>query len=493
MWTACVTGIRGTFVPVVHRSCPHNEVAALALRVLAPLPPEVMGPLGGASLAVWRELRLFCRRYGGVAWGHRETAESYSGALGRRYAEAARSLREEGLSGFQDSYLRAFLKAEKNRQPQKLAKPRLIFPRSPRFNLEVASRLKPFEHWLWGRLVGRVLGVGVESTRLVAKGLTPRQRANLIVRKFRSLPDCVCFEVDGRAFEAHVGPAQLEQEHAVYRSAFPGDRRLATLLRAQENMSGVLSCGAKFTRPGGRASGDFNTGMGNSLVFLVEVVAALRGFGCVFDVLVDGDNCLIFLRGADSAGVVRDFAARVLASSGHEVVLERPTNVLECIRFGGSAPVFLGPRLGWSMVREWERVISGAFSSHRYLSEPKYAREWMTGVAMCELSIARGVPVLQAWALWALRRLGHTRRVRADPFVDYFVRGAWLAGEDAAVGVSAEARLSFERAYGLTPEEQCALEDSFASMSIMGSPWARLSCTVFSEWEACDLYHESWR
>jgi len=414
---------------------------------------------------------------------------SYSGALRRRYIEAARSLADDGLSGFNDYYLRAFLKAEKNRVPSKMAKPRLIFPRSPRFNLELASRLQPFEHWLWGRLNGKVLDVG-DGSRLVAKGLNPRQRANLIRRKFAAMPDCVCFEIDGAAFEAHVGPHQLDQEELLYAAAFPGDRRLRWLLQRQKSLLGSVA-GAKFSRPGARASGDYNTGMGNSLIFLVEVVSALRELGVRADVLVDGDNALLFVSRAVLPVVLRDFARLVRESSGHEVKLERPTSVIEEIRFGGSAPVWCGKKVGWSMVREWNRVLSGAFSSHIHLREPKFAKRWMNGVARCELSIARGVPVLQSWALGAIHALSGAKLPRADFYRDYFALGAWIASEDAMVPVEDEARHSFARAFGVLPEEQKVMEGSF-DFSSMDLPWDFRWPKRFCHWMEEGGVHDSW-
>jgi hypothetical protein len=291
--------------------------------------------------------------------------------------------------------------------------------------------------------------------------LNPRQRANLIVSKFESLEDCVVFEVDGKAFEAHVGPHQLRQEHAVYRAAFPGDRELSDLLRVQERLEGRASFGAKFSREGGRASGDFNTGMGNTIIMLAVVVSCLRAYKVPFDVLVDGDNALVFLRHRDSSRVLRVFAADVLACSGHEVTLERPVSVLEEIRFGQSAPIHLGPKRGYCMVRDYRKVLSGALSSHRWLREPRFAREWIAGVARCELSLARGLPVLQEWALQLLDASEHSGAVRAHPYGDYFYLGGWMAGVDVALDVSLEARVSFERAFGLDPEAQVRLERSF--------------------------------
>jgi len=457
---------------------------------MGPLPPEVFADnLPRRTLLVWRELRRFARRYDQGAWSHMETAQSYSGALCRRYTEAAISLADDGLSGFQDYYLRAFLKAEKNRVPSKMAKPRLIFPRSPRYNLELASRLKPFEHWLWGRLNGKVFGVG-DGSRLVAKGLSPRQRANLIVRKFRAMPSCVCFEIDGSAFEAHVGPTQLREEHAVYQGAFPGDRRLAWLLGKQLSLQGEVS-GAKFSRPGARASGDFNTGMGNSLIFLVECVSALRELGVRFDILVDGDNALLFLNRAELQLVLDNFGDAVLRSSGHELKLEKPTSIIEEIRFGGSAPVYLGRRLGWSMVREWHRVLSGAFCSHIHLKEAKFAKRWMLGVARCELSIARGVPVLQAWATKAIASLEGVKVAKPDFFRDYFAVGAWMAELDNVVQVDMDARLSFARAFGVDVDEQICMELGFRFQ--WDRPYQHYSPKRFCHWLEEVGVHETWR
>jgi hypothetical protein len=499
-WAACSdsrrqmrTGWRSnlpkTFVPVVHRCCPHNELAALVLRAMGQIPQQVFGRLPARTLRCWRQLQRFCARYDDGAWSHLETAESYAGALRRRYVEAARSLADDGLSGFKDYYLRPFLKAEKNRVPSKMAKPRLIYPRSPRFNLELASRLKPFEHWLWGRLNGRVFNCG-DGSRLIAKGLSPRQRANLIVRKFSAIRDCVCFEIDGKAFEAHVGPSQLEQEHATYLSAFRGDKRLAWLLGAQLKLLGNLS-GARFSRLGCRASGDFNTGLGNSLIFLVECISALRGVGVHFDLLVDGDNALLFVSKPDLPAVLARVSDLVEASSGHEIVLERPTSVIEEIRFGGSAPVYLGPRLGWRMVREWHRVLSSALSSHIYLREPKFARRWMSGVAQCELSLARGVPILQEWAVTTIQTLGPVKAIEDNFLRDYSFLGASRAELDAAEPVAMCARISFEKAFGVDVETQMVYELSFRLRP--GLAYQHFSPISFDDWIDEVGVHETWR
>jgi len=445
-------------VPQVHRNCPHNELLALCARVLAPLPPGVMLPLGTSVLRGFQRVRNVVRSYSGHRWSNRETAMTYQGLLRRRYLLAAESLNQDRVS-WRDARLSCFLKAEKVNVLAKFQKPRMIFPRDPRYNLEVASRLKPFEHWLWGRLTARSLWGGDNVTRVVAKGLNPRQRGNLIFRKFNNFRECVVFEVDGRAFEAHVGPYHLEQEHLIYKTAYPGDRGLKWLLKQQESLRGRLPCGAKFSRPGGRASGDFNTGMGNSLLMLAICCGVLAEYQVPFDLLVDGDNALIFLERSTSGVVLADFADRVLLASGMEFTLERPVCLMEQVRFGRSAPIRLGGNRGWIMVREVVSVLSGALASHRYLREPKYAREWLTGVAMCELSLGLGIPMLQAWASSILNLTGFSGRIRSGPYREYFIQGAWLAGVEESREISPETRASFCAAFGFTPEQQVAWEE----------------------------------
>jgi len=482
MWVAWRTGLPGTWVPGVHANCAHNEIAALAWRSLAPLPHPASAPLGEAPLAVFGKLCKLVRAYGGQRWSYLETAQSYSGLLRRRYLEAERSLRVDGPLRSSDIYLRAFLKAEKL-SSSKDPKPRMIFPRSPRYNLVLASWLKPFEHWLWGYLTGRRL-FGGPNTRVVGKGLNPRRRANLIVRKLSQFPDCVCFEVDAKAFEAHVTSAQLRAEASVYLAAYQGDQALADVLRRQR-FAGVTPSGVKFGRPGGRASGDFNTGMGNTLIMLSILVGVLKSYGCKFDLLVDGDNALVFLPGVVYRTVVQDFAQRVLDCSGHELTLEKPVTYPEAVRFGRSAPVFLGRRLGWTMVREPEAVLSGAYASHRWLREPSFGRRWVGGVAQCELSLARGVPVLQRAALGVFRQTVSGKAVPLDALTDYFAVGAWLAEEKDVVEVCREARVSFEKAFGWSPERQLLVEGLLDTV-VVGSAREVVELPPRSRWEGAD-------
>lgn len=481
MRSACGPWAEGMWLPAVHANCPHNELAAFVKRTLAPLPDSVFAPVGTDVSKIFKKLERLAAHSGVERWSYLQTAQSYNGRLRRRYLEAERSLRVDGLLTKDDYHLRPFLKAEKFNVSEKLAKPRLIYPRSPRYNLALASRLKPLEHWLWGNLhAERLFRTGVG--RVVAKGLNGVERANLIARKFRSRVRCVAFEVDGKAFEAHVGPSQLAWEHRVYRAAYPGDRGLQWLLEKQLRLEGKLRSGVAFSRNGARASGDYNTGMGNSLVMLATVGGVLQKL-CPgkFDLLVDGDNAVVFLDGDCVERVLCGLPGEVLAQTGHEVALEKPVSYIEGIRFGQSAPILLGPDVTrhWRMVRDPRKVMSQALSSHRWLREPNFASEWIRGVAACELSLALGVPVLQEWALKLQTQWGGPEGVRAHPHTEYFYQGAHFASAGEAREIRPESRLSFEAAFGITPDRQRDLER--AEWTVRVTDWQRLALERFED------------
>lgn len=470
MYTACSPNIEGLWVPSVHANCNHNEVFALLKRSLAPTPladPKARLPV----LKVFRDLKRLAGYWGGNKWSHLETALSYTGALRRRYIEAERSLRVEGPITRSDRLLSAFLKAEKFGYG-KFGKPRMIFPRSPRYNLALASYLKPFEHWLWGYLTSKRLFNG-SNTRVVAKGLNMTSRAGLVVRKFKSFSDCVVFEVDGSAFEAHVDVWQLEAEHLVYLAAHDGDLDLLRLLRGQLVNEGVTPGGVKFSRAGGRASGDFNTGMGNTLIMTAVVVAVLRHLKVPFDLLVDGDNALVFLERRDQARVCGGFHELALSFSGHEMVLERPVDCIEHVRFGQCAPVEVDHGR-WSMVRDWTKVVSQMTSNHAHLNQKNFVRPYLLGVAQCEVILNAGVPVIQAFAESIRAQTESEKAVDASFYRDYAMLGVEVESRGRARFREPTicARMSFYRAFGVTPERQFELERALFDSALDVGDWS---------------------
>jgi len=212
--------------------------------------------------------------------------------------------------------------------------------------------------------------------------------------------------------------------------------------------------------------------MGNTIIMLAVVVAVLRHLQVTFDVLVDGDNALVFLRGGDSERVVRCFAPLALSFSGHEMVLENPVRVLEHVRFGQSAPVELSPGR-WHMVRDWTKVISQMTSNHAHLRELPFVGPYLRGVAQCELSLHVGVPVAQAFAARLIHVTEGSRAVNEHFYRDYQSLRVDIARRVEAkfVEPTTLARESFSRAFGLDPDAQLEVERHLSGLSMVLRPW----------------------
>jgi hypothetical protein len=250
-------------------------VRGLQLRTLGLNPaPDAQGSLDFKTAALELVRVLKSRVETPEAWSYKQVISSYRvSRLRARYEAAEASILLDGPPTRLDAKVSAFVKGEKLSN-YKVDKPRIIMGRDPRYNLELATFLKPLEHAVyaafrgWRRMYTR--------TRLIGKGLSGEQRASLLRRKMLSHPEMVCFEVDCKSFESHLVLEMLREEHGIYSALMPNDR-LKELLSWQEQFSGRFRSGVKFRAKGVRASGDFNTGLGNTLIMCCLVLLSLEG------------------------------------------------------------------------------------------------------------------------------------------------------------------------------------------------------------------------
>jgi len=439
-------------------------MAGLCLRTLGHTPPP-----SNVGQAMWdrsfSELRSVLRGRVDrvVPWEVQRVVESYKvHRLRLRYEAAARSLAYDGLCTPRDAKVAAFVKAEKL-SGYKVHKPRVIMGRDPRYNLELATYLKPLEHELYPRLRGWGRSF-FTHTRIIGKGLSGRQRAALIERKFHSQPGLVAFEVDCKSFESHLDVRQLQREHGVYTALCPS-RRLAQLLSWQLDFDGRFSSGVKYHARGVRASGDFNTGLGNTLIMCALGLAVARDLRLPFDILADGDNAVFFVRGVDLPRW-SERLPQVFLEMGHEAEVGATAYTVEEVVFGQSKPVLLSD--GWMMVRDPLKVISHACCSHVHFSEMKGGLSVLKAVGFCEAHLGSGVPVLQEFAHCILRATRHVRFSRAE-LPDLRLQ-AVLEAEDTRVErkrqyISPATRVSFEKAWGIDTSTQLELEGYFRRCS----------------------------
>lgn len=458
VYRAHVPPVPGTWRAIIHSSCVHNEIAALSHRMLKVYEPVALADYVDAEFT---RLANYCaRKYPGVKMSPADVVASYHGPLRLRYEKARDFLIEGGMPTSRDARISAFVKREKFPPHGKIFKPRLICGRQPVFNLSLATYLKPLEEWLWGRWRSEKSWGLPDRTRIVGKGLSPWARANLIRRKWAQFGTPVAFEIDASSFESHVTLDQLEGEHRVYLKPYRHDDQLRWLLSKQRRNRGRTLHGVRFARDAGRASGDFNTGLGNTVVFVTVVVANLKALqreipDLCFDVLGDGDNCVVFTEKRFEPIIRERLAAMIFGSSGHEIDCGETAYFVEQVEFGQSRPVETSG--GWTMVRNPRKALSHAFVSHKYYNEDKFGRRVMASVAQCELALNNGVPCLgpyfEAWH----RELGPAE-LGPKHLVEWrhrFVADTRVQPRE----ITEVARASFERAWGLSPEGQIRMEE----------------------------------
>jgi hypothetical protein len=114
-----------------------------------------------------------------------EFVDSYTGRKRIVYSRALESLALKSIE-VQDSFISAFVKAEKCDFVAKVdPAPRVIQPRSPRYNLSVGLYIKKIEHHIY-RLIKKIFGA-----HTVTKGMNAIKCARVIKRKWDKFIDPV--------------------------------------------------------------------------------------------------------------------------------------------------------------------------------------------------------------------------------------------------------------------------------------------------------------
>jgi len=469
MYRVWTPNLAGVWIPQVHGPCAHNLVRGLLIRTLGPTPSPTKHGLERLE-RVFRETRRVLRGRIGVvdAWDLNRVVASYKGARLRvRYEEALRSLAADGLCTRFDSKVKAFVKGEKLPR-YKVHKPRVIMGRSPRYNLELAAYLKPVEHAVYGALRGWGSSF-LTHTRLIGKGLSLKDRASLIRRKMHSVPGVVAMELDCASFESHFSLPVLRLEHSIY-TALCRDGRLKTLLGWQERFSGS-GCGVEYEVTGVRASGDFNTGLGNTVVMCCLVLSAAKALGLRFDFLADGDNAVLFVLERDVDVWVSRLPGLFL-EAGFEVTLEEPVRELEKVVFGQSKPCFADG--AWTMVRDPFKVLSHAACGFKHYADMRGGLRVLKSVAYCEAVLSQGIPVLQEFAHSLLAATRNVSFCQAE-LDDYQQRKVLSQGIDWSRAVkreiTLEARVSFEKSWGISIDNQISFERKLSEGFTPPSQW----------------------
>lgn len=395
---------------------------------------------------------------------HAEFAACYSGARLKRYVDAAASLCNRALKK-KDSYLSSFVKAEGVKlSPDKPdPAPRIIQPRSPRYNVCVGSFLKPLEHKIYSAIASVWGGHPV-----VMKGYNARRVATLLKEKWDRYRDPVAVGLDASRFDQHVSMPALMWEHEVYLRCYPQHRKeLGELLKWQLRGTGFVRTDQgdfKYKVNGCRMSGDMNTALGNCLLMcaMIHRFAKERHLAC--DLANNGDDCVLVLERSQLHKIkgLKEWFSQY----GFTMKQETPVSVFEQVEFCQTKPVYNGEhyimtRLPMKALCK-DVMLKGCGDD----LSPKQYRKWLGDVGTCGGALSPGMPIFQSFYAGLRRHAGGESCCARGGLVDSGFARMVTGLTSETRPVTPEARLSFWLAFGVLPEAQVALENHFETLRL---------------------------
>lgn len=381
--------------------------------------------------------------------------ELYSGRKRGVYQRAVESLKV-GVVAASDAWVSTFIKAEKVNFSVKVdPAPRVIQPRSPRYNVEVGRYLKLFEKSLVEGF-RRIFGYPV-----ILKGMNADKVGQTLAANWEEFQNPVAVGLDASRFDQHVSYDALVWEHSVYNSVFQSPK-LRWLLSLQLNNRGIGRVGdhkVEYRVRGCRMSGDINTGMGNCLIMSSIVIAYCEDVGIKFRLSNNGDDCVLFVDKADLPRL--NGLDNWFLEFGFKLTREAPCYTLEEVSFCQFQPIRVGN--SWRCVRDPRVAMSKDCVSLVGWDTPNAFENWAHAVSSCGLSLTSGVPVWESWYR-ALQRIGKTGNEGVAERVNECGAAYWAKGVSKCV-INDDSRASFYYAFGITPDMQEILEAHYDSIT----------------------------
>lgn len=480
----CLQGIGPIGGYFVHNNNVKNLQRGAAERVLRDVEhtssgPRYTGVLKPTEGAVARLLSPFHRRLRCVL---PKTApitpddfvSRYSGRKQARYAHAVASLTAEPLCA-RDANISIFVKAEKISGTKKAdPAPRVISPRSYRYNVALGVYLKDVEKKVY-RAIAKVFGRGEDKEEpVVAKGLTAVGVASLLNKKWSRYKRPVAVGLDAEKFDKHINADLLSFEHSIYVNMFTGrDRKeLAKLLgwqgtRRDNKCRGRCPDGiVKYSIKGTRMSGDMNTATGNCLIMCALVWSYMQQFSVVYDFIDNGDDCVLIFESEHYDEVtkgMRDWFMQL----GIRLTSEAPVTQFELITFCQANPIWNGKQ--YVMVRD--PLMARAKDTCTLVpwnTESRF-RKWCWVVGMAGLALCSGIPVYQEYYNMYVRA-GVPSNMAKDPNFDTGLVYAARGLEVDYRPISDEARASFHLVTGIDVPMQLEMERFYSNHRLFWAP-----------------------
>lgn len=370
----------------------------------------------------------------------------YSGRKRVAYEKAVQELKEVPINRA-DALVKTFLKAEKiNFSSKPDPAPRVIQPRSYRYNVEVGRYLKPFEHKAF-EAFEKTFGY-----KVILKGLNADDVALNLRESWDEFAKPVAVGLDASRFDQHVSQDALQFEHRYYNTVFQS-KELKRWLSWQLSTTGIGRAKdghVRYTVDGCRMSGDMNTSLGNCIIMACIVLQYFQEYGLKARLHNNGDDCMVICEQSDLYRL--DHIGSWFKHFGFKLTQEPAVTTFECISFCQTQPVLLSS--GWRMVRDPRTAMSkDCLSLLRWGNKTEFDA-WRNAISECGLHLTSGVPIWEKWysKLWTPLPKEYAVQAIYETGMGYMARGVKTAE------ITEETRYSFYLAFGILPDDQIALE-----------------------------------
>jgi len=370
----------------------------------------------------------------------------------RKYLNASIELQTSGEPSAM-SMVRAFLKHEKFSDefsdPLEMKPARMIQHRSDVYCLMLAQYLKPVEDLVFKKYAGRWVK---PSKRMFVKGMNSWQVGRNIAATDK-FSDTAWVLFDHSKFDAHVNDDVYDYLRRFIYMCYPNDPHIKRLMRMQSHNKCVTRNGIRYKSTGTLMSGEYNTSLGGCFINAMITGWVLRNV--VSYQRYNGDDGVVAISRAELALIDYADFARMGFKTKMDVVYD-----INMIDFCQCKPIRVSGC--WRMVRNPLRVMSRT----AYTTKTLTGNGWLklaTAIGKGEHACNTGVPVLQSFSNMIIRSgRGHYSQ---SLFEEYMFMRSDGDSDDAVV--TAEARIDFAVAFGMSPTEQISLEACFDRMDLL--------------------------
>lgn len=374
--------------------------------------------------------------------------DSYVGKKRTMYENVAKNLDIQPITR-KDSYIQAFIKDEKTNLTRKNDPcPRVIQPRSARFNVAIGIHLKPMEKPIF-RGIGAVFG---SST--VMKGLNAQQRGVEVKRKWDKFDEPYAIMMDASRFDQHCNKDIISWEHMVEEKiAIRRDelKRLNKFRRPNHCYFRTDDGDCGYILNGVRMSGDMDTALCNCLTMCAMTYSFMAWIGVLaYEYMNDGDDGVLIVEKRDSDIILRLFQD-YFRRFGFTMKLEGVSDTIEGIEFCQARPVFDGT--SYRFVRDPTICLGKDSLSLKTSVDVDEMQHLRNSVGWCGLSLAGDMPIFNEY----YRSMISTPEVALTEYttgMHYMSKGMKTKYSQP----SDETRISFYNAYGIAPDTQLAIE-----------------------------------